>query len=84
MKCIVNGQLFQDNNYLWSLLGLNSGASVVVFVFFACKLQSTIIHYTQTSPCYDANELDHRKLHSLIFVVALAHREKNSNAPLLF
>ena len=52
--------------------------------FFPCKLQFTIIHYTQTSPCYDANELDHRKLHSLIFVVALAHREKNSNAPLLF
>lgn len=60
------------------------GPVLLLFFFFSCKLQSTIIHYTQTSPCYDANELDHRKLHSLIFVVALAHREKNSNAPLLF
>ena len=60
------------------------GPVLLFLVFFSCKLQSTIIHYTQTSPCYDANELDHRKLHSLIFVVALAHREKNSNAPLLF
>ena len=60
------------------------GPVLLFLFFFSCKLQSTIIHYTQTSPCYDANELDHRKLHSLIFVVALAHREKNSNAPLLF
>ena len=65
--------------------GSNLGPVLLLFLFFfPCKLQSTIIHYTQTSPCYDANELDHRKLHSLIFVVALAHREKNSNAPLLF
>lgn len=55
------------------------------FQCFSGKLQSTIEYFIilKPSPRYDANELDRRKLHSLIFVVALAHREKNSNAPLL-
>ena len=53
-------------------------------IFVPVKKLSTTKLFVIYSFFRSSTLLDHRKLHSLIFVVALAHREKNSNAPLLF